>query len=50
MRDLFGNAVPPGQALGQTLVYVSAPLAADALAAQLGGAPGSGWTGRFAVD
>ena len=38
VRDLFGNPLPAGQALGETLVYVSAPVAADALATRLGGA------------
>lgn len=35
VRDLFGNPLPAGQALGETLVYVSAPVKADELAGRL---------------
>jgi hypothetical protein len=35
VRDVFGNPLPAGQALGETLVYVSAPVKADELAGKL---------------
>jgi hypothetical protein len=35
LRDLFGDPVPAGQALGDTLVYVAAPVKADVLAGRL---------------